>query len=109
MVYWQLQRRASDSLPLPLRRNSEGRGEVMLKIEFELTQEQADEIKALMDLTGTQTHRELINNALSLLEWAAQQRQESGRHIYARADCIYDAGEEFSSPIINNMAAKKWI
>lgn len=52
----------------------------MVRIQFDLPEEKVRELEALMRETNIATRRDLFNNALTLFEWAIQERQ-SGRSI----------------------------
>jgi hypothetical protein len=52
----------------------------MTRIQFELPEAQVIELKDLMDAAGIQTRKDLLNNALMLLEWALGERRQ-GRII----------------------------
>jgi hypothetical protein len=52
----------------------------MVRIQFELPEEKARELEALMKETGVATKKDFINNALTLLEWVIQEKKK-GRSI----------------------------
>lgn len=52
----------------------------MKKILFEITGDKALELQRLMESTNLKTYKDLINNALTLFEWAIQERF-AGREI----------------------------
>jgi hypothetical protein len=52
----------------------------MIRIQFELPEEKVRELEALMREAHISTRKDLFNNALTLFEWAVQERQ-SGRTI----------------------------
>jgi len=45
------------------------------RIQFDLPENKVKELDDLMAATDSETRRELFNNALTLLQWAIQQRQ----------------------------------
>lgn len=45
-----------------------------VRIQFDVTEEQWEEMKSLMDKCGMDTRKELFNNAYALLEWAVRER-----------------------------------
>jgi metal-responsive CopG/Arc/MetJ family transcriptional regulator len=52
----------------------------MKRIQFELPEEKVAELEKLMDESGIKTRKDLLNNALMLLEMAIRERKE-GRTI----------------------------
>lgn len=52
----------------------------MVRIQFELPEEKVKELEQLMKAARITTRKDLFNNALTLFEWAIQERQ-SGRSI----------------------------
>jgi hypothetical protein len=54
----------------------------LIRTQFEISQDKLRELEALMRDTETSTKKDLINSALTLLEWAVQERQR-GRIIVA--------------------------
>lgn len=51
-----------------------------MRVQFDMPQHKLDELQELMDEAGFETRRELFNNALSLLEWAVDQKKK-GRTV----------------------------
>jgi metal-responsive CopG/Arc/MetJ family transcriptional regulator len=52
----------------------------MVRIQLELPEEQVEALDQLSEQLGIRTRKELFNNALTLLEWAVQERK-AGRFI----------------------------
>jgi hypothetical protein len=52
----------------------------MVRIQFELPEEKIKELEAIMAEARITTKKDLFNNALTLWEWAVQERQ-NGRTI----------------------------
>lgn len=52
----------------------------MVRIQLELPEEQVEALDLLSEQLGIRTRKELFNNALTLLEWAVQERK-AGRFI----------------------------
>ncbi len=52
----------------------------MKRIQFELSEDHIKELEELMQKTGVRTKKDLVNNALTLLEWAVQEVSD-GRTI----------------------------
>jgi hypothetical protein len=51
-----------------------------MRIQFEISNNRLKELEALMDAAGVNTKKELLNNALTLLEWAIEEERK-GRII----------------------------
>ncbi len=51
-----------------------------MRIQIDLDKESVEWIEQLKERTGLRTHKDLLNNSLTLLDWAVQQR-EAGRVI----------------------------
>ncbi|MFM0367881.1 hypothetical protein [Paraburkholderia aspalathi] len=45
-----------------------------VRIQFDVAEDQWEEMKALMDKCGMDTRKELFNNAYALLDWAVRER-----------------------------------
>jgi hypothetical protein len=54
--------------------------DLMVRIQFELPEEKVKELEAIMKEAQITTRKDLFNNALTLFEWAVQERR-SGRTI----------------------------
>ena len=52
----------------------------LARIQLELPQDKVDRLEKLMRESGIKTKKELLNNALTFLEWAVNERKE-GRII----------------------------
>jgi len=74
----------------------------MVRMQFELTEDQNRGLEALKDKIKVRTKKDLINNALTLLEWAIQER-EKGR-IIASVDEQNDRYKELVMPILSAAA-----
>lgn len=75
-----------------------------MRIQFELSQEDADELKSLMKDAGISTHKELFNNALTLLYWAVKQVKDD--RIVASVDEKNEKYEELQMEIFDNLKKK---
>jgi len=53
-----------------------------MRVQFDFSEERIDELKALMAETGSDTYKGLINNALSVFEWAVKE-VKSGLNVAA--------------------------
>ena len=74
------------------------------RIQFELPTQKVRDLERLMEESGIQTKRELFNNALTLLEWAAKQRK-LGR-VIASIDEKNGKYFELQMPILSAIATK---
>jgi hypothetical protein len=70
----------------------------MVRIQFELPEDKAEELESLMELTSVATKKEFLNNALTLLEWAINERLK-GR-IIASVDEQNEKYREVLLPIL---------
>lgn len=52
------------------------------RLNFDFSPERVDELKQLLEESGTETMKDLINNALTILEWTIQETK-SGNEIAA--------------------------
>lgn len=50
------------------------------RVQLELSESRLAELKALMEVCGLSTQKELFNSALTLFEWAVNERR-AGRNI----------------------------
>jgi hypothetical protein len=74
----------------------------MVRIQFELPEEKVSELKKLMDESGIKTRKDLLNNALMLLEWAISERR-AGRTIVS-VDEKKNRYKEVLMPILSSIA-----
>ncbi len=56
------------------------KGGEMIRVQFEMTEEKYKEFEALMQKAGVRTKKDLLNNALVLLEWFIKEK-EAGRVV----------------------------
>ncbi len=77
----------------------------MARIQFELSREKNEELEALMIRTGIRTKKDLINNALTIFEWAVNERAR-GR-IIASVDEEEKKYKEILMPVLEHVARKK--
>lgn len=75
----------------------------MARIQLEIPEEKLRELEALMEKCGIKTKKELINNALTLLDWAVNEKR-TGR-IIASFDQEKDTVREIVMPILSSSAA----
>ena len=74
----------------------------MARFQLDIPEPRLREIETLMQETGTGTKKELVNNAITLLQWAVRQRQR-GRMVCA-VDEATDRLTELGMPILDRAA-----
>lgn len=75
-------------------------GDIMtIRVQFEMTDGKFKEFEELMKRVGVKTKKDLINNALTLLEWAVNERK-TGR-IIASVDEKEQKYKEVIMPILS--------
>ena len=72
----------------------------MIRIQVEFPEEKARVLEALMDKAGIRTKKELLNNALSLLQWVINET-EQGNKILSISD---DNRKELVMPMLSYLA-----
>jgi hypothetical protein len=77
-----------------------------LRIQIDVSPEKLAELEELMQVCGVKTKKELINNALVLLQWAVRQVR-SGRTV-ASVDEKEKRYRDLEMPILSTAAGKKW-
>jgi hypothetical protein len=53
-----------------------------MRMNFEFSEQRVGDLKKLLDETGTETMKELVNNAFTILEWAVDETK-AGNEIAA--------------------------
>ena len=74
----------------------------MKRLQFEVTDEQANKIEELIKLTGVSTKKDLINEALTILQWAT--RQVANGRIVGSIDVDNDNYRELNTPALEHAA-----
>jgi hypothetical protein len=77
----------------------------IVRIQFELPKDKADELEGLMKETGVLTKKELFNNALTLLKWAIRETKR-GNSI-ASVDETHGKYHELHMPILPSKPSAK--
>ena len=72
-----------------------------LRIQFEISNNRLKEFEGLMDETGVATKKELLNNALTLLEWAIEEQKKG--NIIASLDERAKKYRELVMPIFRRV------
>jgi hypothetical protein len=75
-----------------------------MRIQLDLDDAGTEVLDRLKEATGSKTHKELFNNAITLLDWAVKQRQE-GR-IVASLDETSENYRELQMPALERAAAQ---
>lgn len=78
--------------------------EPMTRIQLELADEKVKELEELMSQVGLKTKKDLLNNALTLLEWAVRERSQ-GR-IIASVDEEDEKYKEIVMPVLQNVPVR---
>ena len=76
-----------------------------LRIQFELSEDKFEELEALRGELKVTTKKDLLNNALTLLEWVVEQKK-GGRTI-AALDEKKNSYKELVMPILSGLSAPK--
>jgi hypothetical protein len=77
---------------------------VNMRLNFEFPEERIDELKQLQTETGTESMKDLVNNAFTILEWAVKET-EDGNEIAA----VNDSDETYRVlviPLLQRVAKK---
>jgi hypothetical protein len=75
----------------------------LYRIQFEMPESKVKDLEALMSESGTQTKKELFNNALTLLEWAVKETKR--KRVIASVDEGTSTYNELHMPILSAVAA----
>jgi len=75
----------------------------MVRIQLDLPEERVRELDALMAELGISTRKELFNNALTLLEWAASEKRAD--RIVASVDEAKRKFKELVMPALERVSA----
>ena len=71
----------------------------IVRMQFELPRDKADELDVLMSETGIGTKKELFNNALTLLKWALKETRRG--NTIASIDEKHGKYRELQMPILD--------
>lgn len=75
-----------------------------MRIQLDLPESKVNELKALMEETGTESYKDFFNTALTLTKWAIRE-VESGR-VIASLDEATGKYKELAMPILEAAAQK---
>jgi hypothetical protein len=75
----------------------------VIRLQIEIDEAQMKELEKLAELSGVRTKKDLLNNALTLLKWAARQRMQG----YAIQAVHHPDGivKELEMPLLDTLAA----
>jgi hypothetical protein len=75
----------------------------VIRLQIEIDEAQMRELESLAELSGVRTKKDLLNNALTLLKWAARQRMEG----YSIQSVNQSEGivKELEMPLLETLAA----
>jgi hypothetical protein len=77
----------------------------MVRIQLELPEERVEELDKLMKAVDLRTRKDLFNNALTLLEWAVNERK-AGR-VVASIDDETHRIKELVMPVLESVPSAK--
>lgn len=75
--------------------------ENITRIQFEISEDRLRELEALMNTTGASTKKELLNNALTLFEWAVE--EEKAGNTLASVNENKKTYRELVMPLLKNV------
>jgi Uncharacterized protein conserved in bacteria (DUF2191). len=75
-----------------------------MRFQFEIDEEWLQKLEELMKLGGLRTKKELMNNALTVLDWAVKQRL-ARRVVLSVAEDDDGTERELEMPYLNAVAA----
>ena len=75
-----------------------------MRIQLEFTEDKVTDLKALMAKGDIRTYHEMINNALTLAEWAIKETEQ--RRIIVSLDERSGRMKEIVMPFLQSVAAK---
>jgi|WetSurMetagenome_2_1015567.scaffolds.fasta_scaffold330645_2 hypothetical protein len=73
----------------------------IVRLQFEISEGRLKELEDLMDVTGTGTKKELLNNSLTLLEWAVNEKKRG--NMIASVNEDEKKYKEITMPILENV------
>jgi hypothetical protein len=75
----------------------------VIRLQIEIDAAQMKELETLAQLSGVRTKKDLLNNALTLLKWAARQRMQGYTiQSVSQADGVV---KELEMPLLETLAA----
>lgn len=77
----------------------------LIRVQFEMSEAMGLKLSRLMDVFNIRKKKDLFNNAMSLLEWAAREL-EAGRRI-GSIDVENESYKELQMPIFSEVRVKE--
>jgi len=77
----------------------------MIRIQFDLPEEKVKELEELMQEVNLTTRKDLFNNALTLFEWAINEKKEG--NLIASVDEENNKLKELVMPALSSVVATK--
>ena len=74
-----------------------------VRIQFDVTEDQWEEMKSLMERCGMETRKELFNNAYALLDWAVRERASG--NVIASVNDKASKIKELEMPIFRRISS----
>ena len=74
------------------------------RIQFEVSEDEAKNIEAMMEACGTKTKKELLTNALTLLKWGIE--EVASERIIVSMDAQNTRHKELVMPWMSNVKKK---
>ncbi|WP_198359953.1 hypothetical protein [Burkholderia ubonensis] len=74
-----------------------------VRIQFDVAEDQWEEMKTLMDRCGMETRKELFNNAWALLDWAVRERAQG--NVIASINDRTNKIKELEMPIFRRISS----
>jgi len=81
-----------------------GKTKNVTRVQFELPNDKVRQLEGLTEETNIRTKKELINNALTLLEWAVKEKRLG--HEIASIDEKENVYKELIMPALSNVTEK---
>jgi hypothetical protein len=73
------------------------------RVQFEMTDQEFKIFESLEKMTGSKTHKDLLDNALTLLEWAVEQRLQ--QRLVVSFDPANKTYRELTMPALRHAAS----
>lgn len=76
-----------------------------MRVQFEMTDQEFKTFEWLEKMTGSKTHKDLLDNALTLLEWAVEQVLQ--QRMVASFDPANKSYRELTMPALRHAALRQ--
>ena len=74
-----------------------------VRIQFDMPKDKVEKLENLMEKCGVKTRRDFFNNAITILEWAIQERSEG--YDIASMNKATNSYRELRMPILSHIAS----